>query len=59
MKTKDLYQALVYLSACIDEGLEYPDAHWATIAHFNLTVKQGEILTDMYDRHDECYGGYE
>lgn len=57
MKTK-LYQALAYLIACIDEGLEYPDAHWYAVDTFNLTNKQGEILTDMYDRHDECYGGY-
>jgi len=58
MKTK-LYQALKELIAAIDLGMEYPEAHWYVISQFNLTVKQGEILTDMYDRHDECYGGYE
>lgn len=53
MKTKDLYQALVYLIACIDEGLEYPDAHWYAVDTFNLTNKQGEDLTNLYD---ECGG---
>lgn len=53
MKT-NLYQALAYLIACIEEvGMEYPEAHWATIDHFGLTTKQGEALTNLYD---ECGG---
>ena len=52
MKTK-LNEALKELIAAIDLGMEYPEAHWATIAHFNLTVAQGEALTNLYD---ECGG---
>lgn len=52
MKT-ELYQALGYLIAYIDDGLEYPDAHWYAVDTFNLTNKQGEALTNLYD---ECGG---
>ena len=53
MKT-ELNQALAYLIACIEDvGMEYPEAHWATIAYFDLTTKQGEALTNLYD---ECGG---
>lgn len=52
--TKDLTKALKYLIACIEDvGMEYPEAHWATIDHFGLTPKQGEALTNLYD---ECEG---
>jgi len=45
---------LKYLIACISEvGMEYPEAHWATVDQFHLTVAQGEALTAAYD---ECGG---
>jgi hypothetical protein len=45
---------LRYLIACIsDVGMEYPEAHWATVDRFGLTVAQGERLTAAYD---ECGG---
>lgn len=53
MKTKNLTQALRELIAAIDLGMEYPEAHWATIDMFNLTTKEGETLTNLYD---ECGG---
>ena len=52
MKTK-LYQALKELIAAIDLGAEYPEAHYYVIDKFDLTVKEGETLTEMYD---ECGG---
>lgn len=51
MKTKrkpDLDDALLELLATIDAGIEYPDAHHRVTALFGLTVREGEILTDMY-----------
>ena len=48
-----LNEALAYLITCIDEGLEYPDAPWYAVDTFNLTNKQGEALTNLYD---ECGG---
>lgn len=56
MKTKNLTQALRELIAAIDLGMEYPEAHWYVIDKFNLTTKEGETLTDMYD---ECGGTLE
>ncbi len=55
MKTKpDLEQALRTLILSIQNvGMEYPEAHCYVIELFNLTVKQGETLTQMYD---ECGG---
>ena len=49
MKPKpDLYCALHALLALIDDGVEYPDAHCHVVRLFGLTVREGEILTDMY-----------
>ena len=49
-----IQRALRYLIACIDNvGMEYPEAHWATVDHFNLTVREGEQLTAAYD---DCGG---
>ena len=49
-----LNEALAYLIACIEDvGMEYPDAHWYAVDTFNLTNKQGEALTNLYD---ECGG---
>lgn len=61
MKRKpDLSLALLALIACIDDdGMEYPDAHHHIIDLYGLTVREGEILTDMYDRYDEYGGGVE
>ena len=53
MKTKpkpDLDIALVALLDDIDDGVEYPDAHCHVARLFGLTVREGEILTDMYDK---------
>jgi len=45
---------LKYLIACIEGvGMEYPEAHWATVSQFCLTREQGEALTAAYD---ECGG---
>ena len=60
MKPKpDLVVALLELLDDIDDGVEYPDAHCHVARLFGLTVREGEILTNMYDRYDECQGGYE
>lgn len=49
-----LNEALKELIACIeDAGMEYPEAHWYVIDRFDLTVAQGEALTNLYD---ECGG---
>lgn len=46
-----LQRALKYLIRCIENvGMEYPEAHWATIYEFNLTVREGEQLTAAYDK---------
>ena len=37
----------------IDDGVEYPDAHCHVARLFGLTVREGEILTDMYDEYCE------
>lgn len=47
----DLDIALLDLLEYIDEGCEYPDAHWHVIHLYGLTVREGETLTQMYD---EC-----
>ena len=60
MKPKpDLDLALLSLLDDIDDGVEYPDAHCHVARLVGLTVREGEILTNMYDRYDECQGGYE
>ena len=60
MKPKpDLDLALLSLLDDIDDGVEYPDAHCHVARLFGLTVREGEILTNMCDRYDECQGGYE
>jgi len=54
MKTKpkpDLDDALLELLATIDAGIEYPDAHHRVTALYSLTVREGEILTQMYDEY--------
>ncbi len=52
MKPKpDLVVALLELLALIDDGVEYPDAHCHVVRLFGLTVREGEILTDMYDEY--------
>ena len=61
MKTKrkpkpDLDIALHALLDDIDDGVEYPDAHCHVVRLFGLTGREGEILTDMYDRYDEYCG---
>lgn len=37
--------------ALLDDGVEYPDAHCHVVRLFGLTVREGEILTDMYDEY--------
>lgn len=56
MKTKrkpkpDLDLALLSLLDDIDDGIEYPDAHHRVTALYGLTVREGEILTNMYDEY--------
>ena len=52
MKPKpDLVVALLELLALIDDGVEYPDAHCHVARLVGLTVREGEILTQMYDEY--------
>lgn len=47
----DLDLALLSLLDDIDDGVEYPDAHCHVARLFGLTVREGEILTNMYDEY--------
>jgi hypothetical protein len=54
MKTSMLHAALRELIAAIAEtGMEYPEAHWYVIERFDLSTREGEALTRMYD---DCGG---